>query len=530
MNVEDLRDTVEGLREIEDLRERTTKVRIAVIILLITILGTVAAVLASLADAHAVTTERQQEVHALAGQQSQDAAAANQISYTENLNQAQLYFDRDAAWWAESATSYPQMVHVMRTTWLRRSHAWEKPFLAAYNRYLDTYAASKRQGEQALVDGQAVAAWREKEDGYITSAAVFAVSLFLVGLVLTARQRSGRRIFVTASILLALFASFFVAQTYSRRVPSIEPRTLKAYTDGERALQQGYYRLAAKSFRRAVTERPLMPEAWFGLAQASGGGGLPSRSDLTQAVAAYHHVIAEGEGSLLVRNNLAFDELLLGQLGKARHDIALALKTRNDVDWSYAEGTLAEINMMSGNLTAAYKDLDSAVRRVALRDIDYRETFFSSLRDDRAYFSATGVAAARWKDFYARVVSIEASLDAIGEPAPGPRGHAAVYYVTAKYYDLDPLYGQGLVGLSFAYSGFTKPGVFSFRTYSDDNGQYQLLEGSSVTRADKWSFGNGTGSFTWYVPLMVSPGYRYQIELYWNGNLLASTPVNVPAS
>jgi hypothetical protein len=332
--------------------------------------------------------------------------------------------------------------------------------------------------------------------------------------------------FVTASILLALFASFFVAQTYSRRVPSIEPRTLSAYTDGERALQAGYYRLAATSFRRAVTERLLMPEAWLGLGQALSGGGLPSRSDLMQAVAAYHHVTAEGDGSLVVRNDLAFDELLLGQMGKARHDIALALKTRNDVDWSYAEGTLAEINMMSGNLTAAYQDLDSAVRRVALRDVDYREQFFSSLRNDRAYFSATGVAPARWKAFYARAGSIEASLDAIGEPAPGPRGQATVSSVTAKYYDLDPAYDQGVVGLSFDYSGFTKPGVFTFRTYDVSNGQYELVEGSSVI-SDNWSFGNGIGSFTWYVPLMVSSGNTYQIELYWNGNLLATAPVHV---
>ena len=54
-DMEDLRDTVDNLRDAEEVPERTTKMWITLLILVITILGTVAAVMASLADVQAAT-------------------------------------------------------------------------------------------------------------------------------------------------------------------------------------------------------------------------------------------------------------------------------------------------------------------------------------------------------------------------------------------------------------------------------------------------------------------------------------------
>ncbi len=525
--MEDLRDTIDKLRDAEELRERTTKVRVTILILAITILGTLAAVMASLADAQAVTTQRQQEVQALAAQQDQDTAAADLFSYNDSSYQAQLYFDRDAAWWIERNTSPAQTVQAMRTTWQQRSQAWQGAVSSSASGYWKEFAAATRTGELALVDGQAVAAKRDKEDGYVTCAAVLAVSLFLVGLVLTTHRRSSRRIFVVASILLALFACIRLAQTFMRQVPSIGQETLVAYTNGEQALNEGDNQSAIKSFDQVVTERPITPEAWLGLANALDNEAYPSRSSLMQAITADRHVIAEGEGSSEVQNSLAFDELSLGQLRSARRDIASALKTQDDIDWAYAEGTLAEINMVSGDSSDSLVDLAAAVNRVDRLDPSIVEDFFASLRDDQAYFSRAGVSPTRWKPFYYWAESVEASLDAIYQPTAAPLGNAAIEHLRVQYYNIDPADNQGLLRFQFSYHGFTKNGVFSFRTYEDNNGQYQLLEGSSALRTDQWSWGSGSGSRNWYVPLTVIDGDTYHIEFYWNGNLLASVPVRV---
>jgi len=524
--MEDLRDTVDNLRDAEEVPERTTKVWVTLLILAITILGTVAAVMASLADVQAATTQRQQQVQALSAQQDQGATAADLFAYSDNNNQAQLDFEQDAAWWINRHHASAQTVQTMRAMWLARSRAWNGAVIAADKGYWTVFAAAQRSEELATVDGQAVAAQRDKEDGYITGAAVLAVALFLVGLVLATEQRSSRRVFVGTAILLALFASVRVIQTYAREVPDIAPHTLAAYANGQQALNQGDYQTAAKSFAQVVKQRPVTPEAWLGLASALSAEPFPSRPSLRRAIVAYRRVVAEGDGSLDVENDLAFDELLVGQIRAARRDIALALQTRKDVDWSYAEGTLAEINMVSGDSAAAFNDLDTAVNKVDQLDTQSIEDFFASLRDDEAYFARSTVPPDRWQPFYTRAEIMEASLDARYQPLPGPRGTAAISRLRVTYDNIDPSGRQGLIRLHFSYTGFRK-GIFSLRTYDDHDGQYELLEASSATRTDTWSWHNGSGSFTWYVPLTVSKGDSYQVELYWNGNLLAREPVKI---
>lgn len=522
--MEDLRDTVDHLRDAQEIPERATKVWITLLILAITILGTVAAVMASLADVQAATAQRQQQVEALSAQQHQGATAADLFGYTANNNQAQLDFERDAAWWINRHRAPAHTVRTMRSMWLARSRAWNGAVSAASTGYWTESAAAQRSEELAAVDGQAVAAWRDKEDGYITGGAVLAVALFLVGLVLATEQRSSRRFFVGAAILLALFASVRAVQTYAQDVPDIAPRTLSAYVHGQQAFNQGDYQTAAKAFAQAVKQRPVTPEAWLGLADALSAEPFPSRSSLRRAIVAYRRVIAEGDGSLVAENGLAFDELLVGQIGAARRDIALALQTRKDVDWSYAEGTLAEINMVSGDSVAAFNDLDAAVSKADQLDTQSIEDFFASLRNDEAYFARSTVPPDRWRPFYRKAKSMEASLDARYQPLPGSRGAAAISQLRVTYDNIDPSGGQGVIRLHFSYTGFRK-GVFSLRTYDDHDGQYELLEASSATRTDAWSWHNGSGSFTWYVPLTVSKGDSYQVELDWNGNLLAREPV-----
>jgi hypothetical protein len=523
--VEDLRETVEDLRETEEIQERATKMRVTILILIVTILGTIAAVMASLADAQAATAQRSQQTQALAAQQDQDTSASYLFSFDDRSNQAQLYFDRDAAWWIERNTAPAQTVHVMRATWLQRSRPWQKDVSASLDGYWNALATSQKAAELTSVDGQTVAAWREREDGYITAAAVLAVSLFLVGLVLTTHRRPYRRVFVAASILLAVFACIRMAQTASREIPSISQATLTAYTDGERALYQGDSQSAVTSLQRVVAQRPDTPEAWLGLGIALDSGAFPSRADLTRAVAAYRQAIADGASSSEAQDNLAFDELRLGRAGGARRDIASALNTRDAIDWSYAEGTLAEMNMVDGDPAQALADLVAAVNRISQRDPASVHDFFASLRDDQAYFARAGVPQARWQPFYAAAASAEASLDALYQPVPGQLGSAAIGGLKVRYYEIDQVDGQGVLRFRFSYRGFSKNGIFSFRTYDYSDGQYQLLDESSATRMDKLSWGSGKGAFSWYVPLAVLKGHTYHIEFYWNGNLLASVPV-----
>ena len=215
-------------------------------------------------------------MQALSAQQNQGTTAADLFADTDYNNQAQLDFEQDAAWWINRHHASAQMVQTMRATWLARSQAWDGAVLAAYKGYWTAFAAAQRSGELATVDGQAVAAWRDKEDGYITAAAVLVVALFLVGLVLATEQRSSRRVFVGAAILLALFASVRVIQTYARGVPNIAPHALAAYVNGQQALNQGNYQAADKSFAQVVKERPATPEAWLGLASALSDDPFPA--------------------------------------------------------------------------------------------------------------------------------------------------------------------------------------------------------------------------------------------------------------
>lgn len=518
-------DALEHLRDAEEAPEQTTKARVTVLILVMTILGTITAVLAARADAQAVTTQRQQEIYALTTQQYQDAEAAYLLTNTESNNLSQLDFERAGAWRIEGATSPPRTVQAMRAGWLRRSEAWNPVINASDSSYWNTFTAAQKSGELALVDGQVVASLRGKEDGYIGGAAVFAVSLFLVGLILATHQRASRRIFVVTAILLAAFASVRVAIIFSQSTPGMTSRTLTAYANGQTSMNELDYGAAAISFKRVVEAREDTPEAWLGLAESLDEVSFPSRSDLVQAIAAYQQAIADGEGSLVVRNNMASDELFLGRLRAARQNILLALKTRNDVDWSYAEGSLAEINMASGNLPVAYKDLTHAVDRLDKSDTEATEKYFGVLRSDEAYFQQTGMAKARWQPFYSRAQEIEASFDALGTAAPGPLGRAAIRGLSVKYHNIGN--GGGIVRFHFAYHGFSKPGIFSLRTYVDSDGQYSLINAASVPRMTNWPWGNGSGSYTSYIPLIVTTGDTYHIELYWNGNLLRSARVNV---
>ena len=525
-----IHDAIEHLRDAEETPEQTTKVRVTVLILVITILGTITAILAARADAQAVTTQQHQEVHALTAQQYQDAEAAYLLTNTESNNLFQFDFDRAGAWWIERATSPPRMVQAMRAEWVRRSQAWNPVINASNNGYWSMFTAAQKSGELAIVEGQVVASLRDKEDGYIAGAAVFAVSLFLVGLILATHQQSSRRIFFIAAILLAVFASVRVAIIYSQGTPGMTSRTLTAYANGQTSLIELEYGPAATSFKRVVKARRDTPEAWLGLAESLDGRPFPSRSELAQAIAAYRQVIADGQGSLVARNNMASDELFLGRLREARQDILLALKTQNDVDWSYAEGSLAEINMASGDLPVAYKDLTTAVDRLDKGDTGAVEAFFAVLRNDGAYFQRTGMAKARWQPFYARAQEIEASFDALGTAAPGTGGRAAISGLSIKYYNIDKVGQQGIVRFRFTYHGFSKPGIFSLRTYQESAGNYSLVDAASVPRMTNWPWGNGSGSYTSYVPLNVYTGDTYHIEFYWNGNLLVSVPVNVLSS
>jgi len=156
--MEDLRDTVGNLRDAAEALERTTKVWITLLILAITILGTIAAVMASLADVQAATTQRQEQVQALSAQQHQGATAAHLFAYTNNSNQAQLDFERDAAWWINRHHAPTQTVHTMRAMWLARSRAWNEAISGAGKGYRTEFAAAQRSEELATVDGQAVAA------------------------------------------------------------------------------------------------------------------------------------------------------------------------------------------------------------------------------------------------------------------------------------------------------------------------------------------------------------------------------------
>lgn len=149
---------------------------------------------------------------------------------------------------------------------------------------------------------------------------------------------------------------------------------------------------------------------------------------------------------------------------------------------------------------------------------------FGRARDIRYRYH--GGRGAKWcssrslAPFYSWLQRQEAGPDLV-DSGGDRRGGAAVSGPSVTYRTMDGNYAGGLVTLTVNYRDF-QDGIFSLRVYEAG---FQLIPMSSVVSANqlRWNAGSGTHTMApLRVPLFPEADHTYDVELYWNGTLLAT--------
>lgn len=534
--VEMLSDTeveVDGEHHVENGEvDRRVRARVTALVVLVTALTAVAAFLAARSDGKALLQERHEHIQALAAQNDESKLSVLDQQVNDFLLGSQIDFYRGAA-----------LDLVGNTT---ASNDWLMNSDDGFNKWLDTddrsaYWLYAWDTEDSISIGKAAVAWRNDESKYIATAGMLAISLFLLGLVLTVpRHRRIRWLFFGAAAAIAAVSLVRLVLTSVNHVPSVSNGTLKAYARGQTDLWEGQSG-AARPFRLVVQEQPTLPEGWYGLGQAldgSSGSGFPSRDNLAGAVTAYRRAIELGYGNLhpAVWNNLAFDELAMGKIGAAGRDVSVGIKLarQSGVDLAWSQTTRAEVLMFEGNEPAAEKTIAEAEYTLIStgKSVDVAESFFTGLRDDWVLFSHEKLLpASRLQTFYSFVGQLEAAYD---EQIYVPKSTTAtISDFQVSYQPLDSTQGSGLMTVAFSYAHFPdyKHGKFSLQTYQIDRDDVEILLQSSVLDGYPWTWGTtGSGSWQRPWPLEIFPGDVYEVEAYVDGNLLAHACLKASSS
>ncbi len=150
------------------------------------------------------------------------------------------------------------------------------------------------------------------------------------------------------------------------------------------------------------------------------------------------------------------------------------------------------------------------------------EDFFASMRSDWMFFAQKKmVPLPRLRAFYSFGEGLEAAFDERLKTVQPVRSAATVSAFRVTYQSLDTSQDEGLLTTAFAYSGF-RQGKFSFTTYDVSNAMATLIPEASVLDGYPWTWGSGTGAWVRPWPIQIFAGDLYEVQAYWNGNLLAT--------
>ncbi len=316
--MEDLRDTVEVLTESDDEHEHRVRVRVTVLVVLVTALAALSGFLAAHSDGRALNAERHEQVLALQAQNAEDQLSAVTQSQNETGLAQQVDFYRGAAFSSVGDTRASD-------DWLGFADVLGKQELNAEPSPSGAYRRETVKAEESAALGQAAIAWRDHQSSYIATAGMLAISLFLLGLVLTVSRHRVRWVFFGAAALLATIAGGRLLVTSINPVPSEDSKAIATEAQGETDLMYGQSGRATHIFVKLINANPgwqNLGRIWFGLGQSlddSSSYTIPTKAELTRAVFAYRRSIALGFATTQpgMWNNLAFDELEIGRAGEA---------------------------------------------------------------------------------------------------------------------------------------------------------------------------------------------------------------------
>ncbi len=355
------------------------------------------------------------------------------------------------------------------------------------------YGPAVTAEQQAAAQAEVAERWAAREDTNLGIAGFSAVAVLLVATSLASPARRPYR-FLLLAACVAGYGGLRLAYVNRHDPEGLPPAAVEAYARGAVRQQLREPAAAAAEFVAAVAAAPGYAAAW----RALGDTNLSDVDARTArwAAEAYERAVALGGSDGTLLNNLAYAELLSGDLDDAaRHAAAARALLPDDPS---AEATAAEVLVARGDRRAALAAADALVARLARERPTFREHVFSALRDDQADLAAVGIAGPAAEAFYGRLRQAAATLEAYGTATPrGTGGTTAT--VTVAY---DP----GALTMTYAVrcEGVRRDTRVGLRVYAGTG----LVASAVHGRRGRGCPASGA--------LPVDPG-AYTVEVYVNG-------------
>lgn len=399
--------------ELPDVEELETpfKRRVALLVVSITLFGSIVALLQNQASTRQDIAARDAQRSAVLGLGTQVATSARTIfSYGVYAESQQVERRRVvAAGRARLATSSPQ-----NQAFQAEAERWArvKTFLVPLSpllsqdpykpendpafptRYetdqgVDADVATLRQAAQ----GEAAEKWGAKADKYVAIITLLAVVLFLLGMSLTIGGRV-RLVFVTPAAVIALWCLFSTVTLLLQSVTATPDLAVRRVATGNALVAQRDFEGAIRQYTEAITLRPdyaiaygQRADAHFLLGSSQSTQQFVSITDpkaLKQAIADGETAVRLGaDSSINVVGNLGFHYFLDRRYAEAERLTAKALELNNAIPSVWFN--LGVIKVAQGDLDGAEEAYRTAIRLTSPSqrpDESERDSLFAAARTD----------------------------------------------------------------------------------------------------------------------------------------------------
>lgn len=474
----------EELQHIEHMSASRLKVVITVAILLVTIMTTLTAVMASLWGARESESQR-------ARQQASAEVLSQALHATTRQGALDQQRDdvKEAAWRAVDLRARADLVDQAGlssslSSELRRqaglADALHQKLNAAqpqgarenYDAYTAELRTRQTMAEQRSLDEARVSvAWLDKHNSALAVVSILALSLFLLGLALTLSNRATQLAFTALSIVMLLISGARLGQIAARPVATVSEHCMESYVEG--AVANNGFRVAAATdaLDRATAACPKYSDAWEQLGYARFYKSISAdkkvnTTNLEASQQAFQKALdLAPEKSANLYNALGYVQTLNADYADARTNLdkALALTPGEPT----VLGSLAELSAATGDESTAEAQLQTALGKVAPFGSYYRDSYFGSLRLDELIFEIHDYGLyQKLIPFYDKVREAEASIQLGLGTHPGDAHGATV--TRLKVARASGAIGKGgAVTISFHYAGLRDGDHLSVRIYQD---------------------------------------------------------------
>jgi tetratricopeptide (TPR) repeat protein len=341
-------------------------------------------------------------------------------------------------------------------------------------------------------------------------------------LALTISNHSTARGFVVLAVVLLVVSVGRLTDVAFSGVSAPSTRAIAAYGSADTKAYVGDSAGAAHLLQTAVHISPDYEQAWEQLANDEYSEGTRTgysafERDLGRALALH----PSSTQKAVLFTDLGFTQLLDGQFEAAGVTLhhALTFDPTNEV----ALANLSLQRMLVGDRAGADMYFNMALAHVASHGPYFREQYFAGYRHGQQTFDQVGIRNPVFDAFYMWMKEAEASLDALGQPAPGDSHGASVSHVVLR--PVSGPGGQSLATVAFDYRGFQVGDHLSVRWYSQGT-YYDVAESLPDFKLDASFAGSGT-LLPDNMGVPTLPG-SHTVEIYLNGVLLGSSTFTMP--